>query len=106
MQIDTGLMMPNIAGHSIGSRKIRLVVIITTRSKNDGHAVRITKVRCCYAEDFVGIERRIKKAREGMEAKAGTSKEKAGSFLARCPRPCRRAARVWVVLAQFGLPVS
>jgi hypothetical protein len=35
-----------------------------------------------------------------------TSKEKAGFVLARFPRPCRRAARVWVVLAQFGFPVS
>jgi len=41
-----------------------------------------------------------------MEAQARTSKEKAGDFLARFPRPCRRVARVWVVLAQFGLPVN
>ena len=41
-----------------------------------------------------------------MEAETSTSKEKAGVFLARLPRPCRRAARVWVVLAQFGLPVN
>ena len=41
-----------------------------------------------------------------METQARTSKEKAGFVLARLPRPCRREARVWVVLAQFGLPVS
>ncbi len=41
-----------------------------------------------------------------MEAQARTSKEKASDFLARLPRPCRRVARVWVVLVQFGLPVS
>lgn len=30
-----------------------------------------------------------------MEAQAGAGKEKAGDFLARLPRPCRRVARVW-----------
>ena len=41
-----------------------------------------------------------------METQAGTSKEKAGDFLARFPRPCRRVTRVWVVVGQFGLPVN
>jgi hypothetical protein len=40
------------------------------------------------------FERRAKKTREDVEAETG--KEKAGDFLARLPRPCRRAARVWV----------
>jgi hypothetical protein len=40
-----------------------------------------------------------------METQAGAheGKEKAGQILTRLPR---RVARVWVVLAQFGLPVS
>jgi hypothetical protein len=41
-----------------------------------------------------------------MAAQTRTSKEKAGDFLARLPRLCRRVAHRWVVLAQFGLPVS
>ena len=68
--------------------------------------LRIPEVRRCDAEDSHGLERGIEKAGEGVEAKARASKEKAGDFLARCPRPCRRAAHVWVVLAQFGLPVN
>ena len=54
----------------------------------------------------LGFKGRIKETGKGMEKEARTSKEKAGSFLARRPRPCRRVARVWVVLAQLGLPVS
>ncbi len=41
-----------------------------------------------------------------MEAQARASKEKAGSLVARLPRPCRLASHLRVVLGQFGLPVS
>ena len=72
----------------------------------NGNTNRIPEVRCSDAEDSFRLERRVAEAREGMETKTGTDKEKAGDFLARLPRPCRREARVWVVLAQFGLPVN
>jgi hypothetical protein len=41
-----------------------------------------------------------------VEAKTGTSTEKAGDSLARLPRLCHRVAHCWVVLAQFALPVT
>jgi hypothetical protein len=41
-----------------------------------------------------------------MEAETHEGKEKTDQILTRLPRPCRRAALVWVVLAQFGFPVN
>src|SRR5258706_4103196 len=68
--------------------------------------VRSPQIRCRDAKDSFYLKSGIEEARERMEAQAGASKEKAGDFLARFPRPCRRVAHFRVVLAQFGLPVS
>ena len=52
---------------------------------------------------MIAVPREELGKRDDVEAQA--SKEKAGDFLARLPRPCRRVARVWVVLAQLGCPL-
>jgi len=51
-------------------------------------------------------KKELQKREKAWKRKRERAKKKAGDFLARLPRLCRRVAHRWVVLAQFGLPVS
>jgi hypothetical protein len=66
----------------------------------------VQKFDTVNADNSYSLERGIEKARESVEAKTGTSTEKAGDSLARLPRLCHCVAHCWVVLAQFALPVT